>query len=78
MKQKNSPQIRVKKIPLEYFIDTLMDLYMGGVVYIDIVGTPHPKNDILNIIVKDEYIGEEEDYYEEEPPLTDETLNLLI
>ena len=58
-----------------------MDLYMGGVEYIDIMGTPHPKNDIINIIVRDEYINDVEEENEEEynnTPLSDETLNQLI
>jgi len=54
---------------------------MGGVEYIDIMGTPHPKNDIINIIVRDEYINDVEEENEEEynnTPLSDETLNQLI
>ena len=74
---KKFPQVRLNKIPLESFMDTLMDLYMGGVEYIDIIGTAHPANDIINIIVREEYIEDfEED--EEDSPLTDEILNSLI
>ena len=77
---KKFPQVRLNKIPLESFMDNLMDLYMGGVEYIDIIGTAHPMNDIINIIVREEYVNE--DFEEEDDinefPLTDETLNLLI
>jgi hypothetical protein len=77
--KKNPPQIRLKRIHLETLIDTLMDLYMGGVSYIDIMGISQPKNDIINIIVREEYI-EKEEYNEELPltPLSDEILNQLI
>lgn len=68
----------MKKIHLESLIDTLMDLYMGGVNYIDITGISHPVNDIVNIIVRDDYFNEEEDEEEDDCPLSDETLNQLI
>ena len=75
---KKFPQVRLNKIPLESFIDTLMDLYMGGVEYIDLIGTVHPVGDMINIIVREEYINEEFDNTGDENTLTDEILNSLI
>lgn len=71
---KKPQQIKLRKIPLEPLIDTLMELYSGGVEFIDIVGTQLPYHDILNILVQEEYITEEQ----EDIPLSDETLNQLI
>ena len=34
----NNEQVSIKKIPLDTFIDILMDLYNKGVDYIDITG----------------------------------------
>jgi len=62
-------QVRLKKIPLGVFIQALMDVYNGGVDFIDIIGTPGEEQDTIGIAFSDEYMSKEE----EETPETEET-----
>jgi hypothetical protein len=62
-------QVRLKKIPLGVFIQALMDVYNGGVDFIDIIGTPGEEQDTIGIAFTDEYMSKEED----ETPETEET-----
>jgi len=85
-----SPLINLQKIPLENFIDTLIDLYDRGADYIDILASPNPHQDIMSIIVRVEYInperndfnGEEdilpEEIIQEDIELSDDILDKLI
>ena len=54
-------QVRLKKIPLGVFIQALMDVYNGGVDFIDIIGTPGEEQDTIGIAFSDEYMSKEED-----------------
>ena len=51
-------QIRLRKIPLESFIDTLIDLYEHGVLYVDLIADPGENIDRVGIYVKDEYMDD--------------------
>jgi hypothetical protein len=52
-------EVRLKKIPLAAFIETLTDLLSFGVEYIDIIGTPGEEQDSIGIIYSNEYISKE-------------------
>jgi len=63
----------IKKITLEEFIDSLIEVYDSGANYIDIISVPSEGQDTLSIIVRDEY-------FESLPmdELSEEDLNQLI
>ena len=48
----------IKKIPLNALIDILIDLYNGGVDYIDIHGAMDDKQDKIGISFHKDYINE--------------------
>jgi hypothetical protein len=52
-------EVRLKKIPLAVFIDTLTELLGFGVEYIDIIGTPGEEQDSIGIVYSNEYISKE-------------------
>lgn len=55
-------EICIKKIPLDRFIDVLMNLYNKGLDYIDIQGIPGDVEDKLAISFTNDYmIGEDND-----------------
>lgn len=81
------PDIHLKKIDLNNFIEVLVKLYEQGVNYIDILGFKNEGQDKLGIDIPQEYIDEEAiDFYEQsknnvidiEEKLTDKDLNDLI
>jgi hypothetical protein len=60
----NNEQVNIKKIPLDTFIDVLMDLYNKGVDYIDITGVTNDHSDKMAISFTSEYMmkGAEEEF----------------
>jgi hypothetical protein len=74
--KKNS--VRLSKIPLKGFIDMLVHLYNGGAEYVDILGDVNTQQDIVNILVRQEYMRSANDIPEEQVPLSDEMINRLI
>jgi hypothetical protein len=50
-------EVKLQKIPLERFIDILVDLWENGADFIDIIGIPNVDQDSINIAVKEEYIN---------------------
>lgn len=52
-------ELRLRKIPLEAFLDTLLELYNEGLDYIDLVGTPDEKQDTIGILFTREYMSKE-------------------
>lgn len=52
-------ELRLKKIPLELFLDALDELYAMGVEYIDIVGTMGDEKDTIGIMYCKEYMNQE-------------------
>lgn len=86
MKNQDKNQVRLKKIPLEIFIQALTDIYNTGVDYIDIIGVPGEEQDTIGIAFCDEYLSkeEEEDTLEnlkeqiKNINLSDEDLNQLL
>lgn len=80
MKKKNN-QIMLQKIPLEPFIQTLRELYDDGANYIDLVGIANQEQDVMNIIVRMEYMDPEMIGFipeDEENILSDDDINQLI
>jgi hypothetical protein len=66
----NKEQLTIKKIPLDGFIDLLMDIYNKGVDYIDITGVTDEHNDKMAISFTAEYMMEgAEENFSDIPPL---------
>lgn len=79
-----SNQVRLRKIPLEEFIDVLLDLHNSGVCYIDIIGNVGEKIDKVGIFVEEQYMKHSEKVNGNAPVilkrknLTDEDINQLL
>ena len=75
-------EIVLQKIPLEGFIDILMQLYNNGANYIDIVGEPNVEQDVISVLVKKEYIDDTINLFPMEEnislKLTDDEINELL
>jgi hypothetical protein len=52
-------ELRLKKIPLETFLDALDELYAMGVEYVDIVGTLGEDQDTIGLMYCKEYMNKE-------------------
>lgn len=52
-------ELRLKKIPLELFLDALDELYAMGVEYVDIVGTLGEDQDTIGLMYCKEYMNQE-------------------
>jgi len=52
-------ELRLRKIPLEMFLDALDELYAMGVEYIDIVGTLGEEQDTIGLMYCREYMNKE-------------------
>lgn len=84
----------ITKIPLEAFIETLVDLYQKGAEYVDLRVVPEEGQDIIQILVRKEYVEDENNRFPPEDstmidledttealtitPLNNDTLNQLI
>jgi hypothetical protein len=70
-------EVILRKIALQKFIETLVNVYNSGADYVDIIGTPDENQDTIGIVVHEEYlskdeleiefIADDEDEEEEEP-----------
>jgi len=86
--RQNNKEVRFRKISLQLLIDTLTHIYNSGADYVDIIGIQNDDQDVINIVVQEDYMTDEEleEYDEEEPeeepedesPLSDEDINNLI
>jgi hypothetical protein len=80
----NNKEVRFRKISLQLLLDTLTHVWDSGADYVDIIGIQGEDQDVINIVVKEEYMSEEEDIEdyddedEEDTPLSDEDINNLI
>jgi len=52
-------EVSIQKIPLNNFIDVLVDLYNRGVDFIDIIGTQGDKKDYMAITFSKDYMCED-------------------
>jgi len=61
-------EVRLRKIPLQAFLDVLVDLYNSGLDYIDIVGKPDEIQDTIGVMFSNEYMSKEQrdDFYEKD------------
>lgn len=75
-------QVRFRKINLEVLIDTLTHIYDSGADYVDIIGTLDDVQDVINIVVQEEYLTDDTEEEEEEEDytdtLSDEDINNLL
>lgn len=55
----NDNKLTIKKVQLNHFIETLVDLYDKGVDFIDIIGTVNDKQDSVGISFCREYMNPE-------------------
>lgn len=88
MENNNPEEPFLKKIPLNDFINLLVNLYNRGVDYIDIGGTQGDQKDLVAISFTNDYIAEtaKESFNKDveihndhfKTKLTDEDLNQLI
>jgi len=60
-------KVRLKKIPLGVFIQSLMDIYNMGVNYVDLIGVPGEEQDTIGIAFSDDYLNKEEEEDSNEP-----------
>ena len=68
--ENNDGVLTIKKVPLDGFIDILMDLYNKGVDYIDITGVTNEHMDKMAISFTTEYMMEGvEENFDDIPPL---------
>ena len=71
-------EVILRKIALQKFIETLVNIYNSGADYVDIIGTPDENQDTIGIVVHEEYLSKDEleiefiadDEDEEEEPYT--------
>ena len=71
MTQDNDKEMKIVKIPLKDFIDTLMDAYAMGAQLIDLTVTKNVERDIIGITIR-------EDYTKKIKKLTEEDINELL
>ena len=81
---RDNGELRFRKISLRLLLDTLTHIWNYGADYVDIIGIRGDEQDVINIVVQEDYMTDEEleEYDEEEQdeddPLSDEDINNLI
>jgi hypothetical protein len=50
-------KVVLRKIPLEIFIDVLLEIYEQGVDFVDIIGVPDEIQDTIGVTFSQEYIS---------------------
>ena len=84
---RDNGELRFRKISLRLLLDTLTHIWNSGADYVDIIGIRGDEQDVINIVVQEDYMTDEEleEYDEEEndeedneAPLSDEDINNLI
>jgi hypothetical protein len=81
---RQNKEIRFRKISLELLLDTLTHIWDAGADYVDIIGIQGEDQDVINIVVQEDYMSDEpiEDYDDSDddtpPTLSDEDINNLI
>lgn len=80
----NNGELRFRKISLRLLLDTLTHIWNSGADYVDIIGIRGDEQDVINIVVQEDYMTDEElEEYDDEDdeddtPLSDEDINNLI
>ena len=81
---RDNGELRFRKISLRLLLDTLTHIWNSGADYVDIIGIRGDEQDVINIVVQEDYMTDEEleeydeDEEENETPLSDEDINNLI
>ena len=82
---RDNGELRFRKISLRLLLDTLTHIWNSGADYVDIIGIRGDEQDVINIVVQEDYMTDEEleeydedDEEEDEAPLSDEDINNLI
>ena len=79
---RQNKEIRFRKISLQLLLDTLTHIWDAGADYVDIIGIQGEDQDVINIVVQEDYMSDEpidEAEEEDDPPtLSDEDINNLI
>ena len=57
--KKKKPEVRLKKIPIEMFLQVLTEIYERGVDYFDIIGIPDEEQDTISIVYSSDYISKD-------------------
>ena len=79
--KENNGELRFRKISLRLLLDTLTHIWNSGADYVDIIGLRGDEQDVINIVVQEDYMTDEELEEEDEDddtPLSDEDINNLI
>jgi hypothetical protein len=81
--RQNKKEIRFRKISLQLLLDTLTHIWDAGADYVDIIGIQGEDQDVINIVVQEDYMSDEpidesEDDDDDTPTLSDEDINNLI
>jgi len=64
--ERNNNEVRLKKIPLKLFIDTLIDVYTSGAEYVDLIGKSDEEQDSIGIAVSIDYMSVSNNQYYKE------------
>jgi len=81
---RDNGELRFRKISLRLLLDTLTHIWNSGADYVDIIGIRGDEQDVINIVVQEDYMTDEEleeydeDEEDEDDPLSDEDINNLI
>ena len=83
--RQNKKEIRFRKISLQLLLDTLTHIWDAGADYVDIIGIQGEDQDVINIVVQEDYMSDEpidesedDDDDDDTPTLSDEDINNLI
>jgi hypothetical protein len=78
--KENNGELRFRKISLRLLLDTLTHIWNSGADYVDIIGLRGDEQDVINIVVQEDYMTDEEleEEDEDDTPLSDEDINNLI
>lgn len=83
---KKDNELRFRKISLRLLLDTLTHIWNSGADYVDIIGIQGDEQDVINIVVQEDYMTDEEleedddddEELDDDVPLSDEDINNLI
>ena len=82
---RDNGELRFRKISLRLLLDTLTHIWNSGADYVDIIGIRGDEQDVINIVVQEDYMTDEEleeydedDEEDDDTPLSDEDINNLI
>lgn len=57
--RKKKNEVRLKKIPIDMFLQVLTEIYERGVDYFDIIGIPDEEQDTISIIYSADYMSKD-------------------